>query len=65
MNPWQSYHEQVRQLKRGLVQGAVISSNGNRTLAAKKLGIQRTYLVRLIRQLDVSVPPPPPRPVKQ
>jgi hypothetical protein len=34
---------------------------GNRTHTARVLGLQRTYLLRLIRELGVAVPPPPPR----
>jgi len=34
---------------------------GNRTHTARALGLQRTYLLRLIRELGVAAPPPPPR----
>lgn len=29
---------------------------GNRTRAARDLGIERTYLIRLIRRFDIDVP---------
>ena len=35
---------------------------GNRTHTARALGLQRTYLLRLIRELGVAAPPPQPRP---
>ena len=34
---------------------------GNRTHAARALGLQRTYLLRLMRDLGVAAPPPPER----
>lgn len=33
----------------------MVDARGNRTQAAEALGIQRTYLLRLIRELSVTV----------
>jgi DNA-binding NtrC family response regulator len=32
--------------------------HGNRTHTARALGLQRTYLLRLMRELGVAAPPP-------
>jgi DNA-binding NtrC family response regulator len=44
-----------------LSRGRLHQARGNRTHAARALGLQRTYLLRLIRDLGVAAPPPPPR----
>jgi DNA-binding NtrC family response regulator len=49
----------VEEFKRRLIETALRQSGGNRTHAARGLGLQRTYLLRLIRDLGVSAPPPP------
>lgn len=49
----------VEEFKRRLIEAALRQSGGNRTHAARGLGLQRTYLLRLIRDLAVSAPPPP------
>jgi len=59
----------VEEFKRRLIETALRQSGGNRTHAARCLRLQRTYLLRLIRDLGVSAPPPPialarPAPVK-
>ncbi len=51
------WHEAIRQFKRALLEQALACANGNRTYAARALGLQRTYLLRLIRDLDVAAPP--------
>ena len=48
----------VGEFKRRLIETALYQSGGNRTRAARCLGLQRTYLLRLIRDLGVSAPPP-------
>ncbi len=48
----------VEEFKRRLLETALRQSGGNRTRAARCLGLQRTYLLRLIRDLGVSAPPP-------
>ena len=52
------YHDAVSQFKRRLIETTLRESQGNRTHAARLLGLQRTYLLRLIRDLNVAVPPP-------
>lgn len=56
-----SYHGAVYDFKRRLIEATLHQSRGNRTHAARVLGLQRTYLLRLIRELGVDVPPPPAR----
>jgi len=55
------YHRAVSHFKRRLIEATLQESQGNRTHAARVLGLQRTYLLRLIRDLNVAAPPPPPR----
>jgi DNA-binding NtrC family response regulator len=56
-----SYHGAVSDFKRRLIEATLHQVRGNRTHAARALGLQRTYLLRLIRELGVVAPPPPPR----
>ena len=53
----EAWHEAVRRFKRALVEQALAQSHGNRTHAARALGLQRTYLLRLIHELEVQAPP--------
>ena len=55
------YHGAVSAFKRRLIEATLHEVRGNRTHAARALGLQRTYLLRLIRDLGVAAPPPPPR----
>ena len=55
------YHDAVSEFKRRLIESTLREVEGNRTHAARALGLQRTYLLRLIRDLRVAAPPPPPR----
>lgn len=55
------YHGAVSDFKRRLIEATLYQVRGNRTHAARALGLQRTYLLRLIRDLGVSAPPPPLR----
>jgi DNA-binding NtrC family response regulator len=55
------YHGAVSQFKRRLIEATLHQVRGNRTHAARALGLQRTYLLRLIRDLGVAAPPVPPR----
>src|SRR2546423_1649552 len=55
------YHGAVSEFKRRLIESTLHQARGNRTHAARALGLQRTYLLRLIRDLGVAAPPPPPR----
>ena len=56
-----SYHGAVSEFKRRLIESTLHQARGNRTHAARALGLQRTYLLRLIRDLGVAAPPPPQR----
>jgi hypothetical protein len=42
-----------------LIEATLTQSGGNRTHAARALGLQRTYLLRLMREFEVHIPPPP------
>ena len=55
------YHGAVVDFKRRLIEATLHRARGNRTHAARALGLQRTYLLRLIRELGVAAPPPPER----
>jgi len=55
------YHGAVSAFKRRLIETTLREARGNRTHAARALGLQRTYLLRLIRELGVAAPPPPAR----
>jgi DNA-binding NtrC family response regulator len=55
------YHGAVSDFKRRLIEATLHQALGNRTHAARALGLQRTYLLRLIRELGVAAPPPPAR----
>ena len=48
-NPEGSFERQLRDYKVRLAMDAVRENNGNKTLAARSLGISRAYLHRLIR----------------
>jgi DNA-binding NtrC family response regulator len=51
-NPEGSFERQLRDYKVKLAMDAVRDNNGNKTLAARSLGISRAYLHRLIRLAD-------------
>jgi DNA-binding NtrC family response regulator len=55
------YHGAVWEFKKRLIEATLHQVKGNRTHAARALGLQRTYLLRLIRELGVTAPPPPVR----
>jgi DNA-binding NtrC family response regulator len=59
--PVLGFHGAVSEFKRRLIEATLHQVGGNRTRAARALGLQRTYLLRLIRELGVAAPPPPPR----
>jgi DNA-binding NtrC family response regulator len=56
------YHGAVCDFKRRLIEATLHQMRGNRTHTARALGLQRTYLLRLMRELRVTAPPPPVRP---
>jgi transcriptional regulator with GAF, ATPase, and Fis domain len=47
------FHEVVQETKKQLIRSAVAEAGGNITRAAARLGLQATYLHRLIRNLDL------------
>src|SRR5579884_138593 len=49
----QAFHEALEHYKRSVIQEALHKSGGNQTKAAEMLGLQRTYLARLIRTLNL------------
>ena len=49
-----SLHEAVSAFKRGLILHALVQFDGNRSRAAAALGIERTSLLRLIRDLEIG-----------
>ncbi len=51
--PQSSYHEALLNFKRDLLRAALTQANGNQTRAAEALGLQRTYLSRLLKELGV------------
>lgn len=50
----ESLKDAVRAYKRRFIRGALESHGWNQTSAARSLGIQRTYLSRLIKELEIS-----------
>ena len=56
--PASGYHQAVDGFKKDLIRTTLEAYGGNRTCAARALQLQRTYLVRLIRGLNIRVPPP-------
>ena len=53
------WHDALAAFKRRLLVGALAREGGNRTRAARALGLQRTYLLRLMRTLGIAAPPSP------
>jgi DNA-binding NtrC family response regulator len=53
-NGGRGYHAAVEEFKRGLIISTLRRTGGNRTQAARLLGLQRTYLARLIRDLGAG-----------
>jgi hypothetical protein len=53
------FHGAVSDFKRRLIEATLTQLGGNRTRAARALGLQRTYLLRLMREFEVRIPPPP------
>ncbi len=47
------FHAQVREYKQAIIRAALRHAGGNQTKAAELLGLQRTYLVKLLRALNI------------
>ena len=54
--PPPGFHGAVTEFKRRLIEATLTQLGGNRSQAARALGLQRTYLLRLMREFGVSVP---------
>jgi len=52
------YHEMMEAYSRKLIEEALQRNGWNQTRAAEELGLQRTYLTKLLRQKDISGRPP-------
>lgn len=52
--PGNEYQRAVEEFKRELLVLTLAAHGGNRSRAARALGLQRTYFVRLIRQFGVG-----------
>jgi len=52
----ETWHGAILDFKRGLIAGALRQSGGNRKRAARTLGLQRTYLLRLMRDFGITGP---------
>ncbi|HLG21589.1 MAG TPA: sigma-54 dependent transcriptional regulator, partial [Candidatus Manganitrophaceae bacterium] len=50
----QPFHQALDHYRRAVIEEALKKTNGNQTKAAELLGLQRTYLARLIRDLNMS-----------
>jgi DNA-binding NtrC family response regulator len=55
----------VSDFKRRLIEATLRQLGGNRTRAARALGLQRTYLLRLIREFDINIPATPGHPKRE
>lgn len=54
------YFREVNAFKKDLLRRTLEAHKGHRTRAALALGLQRTYLHRLIRDFRIDVPPSAP-----
>jgi len=52
-SPADGFHGQVESARRRIVEEALAKCGGNQTRAAELLGLQRTYLARLIKQMGI------------
>ncbi len=51
-----SYHQRIEGCKKQILTTTLEAHHGNRTHAARALGLQRTYLIRLIKLFQIDVP---------
>ncbi|HTU02385.1 MAG TPA: sigma-54 dependent transcriptional regulator [Candidatus Sulfotelmatobacter sp.] len=49
----EDFHSAVQHFKREFLRSALTRAHGNQTKAAQAIGLQRTYLSRLLKELDV------------
>jgi DNA-binding NtrC family response regulator len=57
-SPIRQYHESMDEFSRKVIEEALRRNGWNQTRAAEELGLQRTYLTKLLRQKDISGRPP-------
>jgi DNA-binding NtrC family response regulator len=57
--PVVGFHGAVTEFKRRLIEATLSQMGGNRTRTARALGLQRTYLLRLMREFGITGPPAP------
>jgi hypothetical protein len=55
-----TWHAAIAAFKRALIERAIAAAGGNRTRAARSLSLQRTYLLRLMREMGVPASMPAP-----
>jgi DNA-binding NtrC family response regulator len=48
------YHDLMEAYSRRIIEDALRRNGGNRTRASEELGLQRTYLTKLLRQKEIS-----------
>lgn len=53
---WAALHQKQWDERRAFVEAALRAHRGNRTDTANAIGMERTYLVRLIRDMNIDVP---------
>ena len=61
MSESERFHDAVARFKRQLLSRMLRAHGGNRTRTACALGLQRTYLLRLIRDFGLATEVPAPR----
>ncbi|MGB7947071.1 MAG: helix-turn-helix domain-containing protein, partial [Candidatus Binatia bacterium] len=49
-----SYHESIDEYRREVIVNALTQTQGNRAAAARLLGLQRSYLLRLMKSFHIS-----------
>jgi DNA-binding NtrC family response regulator len=57
-SPSRLYHESMDAYSRKVIEEALRRNGWNQTRASEELGLQRTYLTKLLRQKDISGRPP-------
>jgi hypothetical protein len=55
--PTNIFHQACDEFRRQLLGAVLAATHGNRTRAARALGMQRTYLLRCVRVLGADAPP--------
>ncbi len=53
-NDMMGFHEKVEVERKRIIQEALAQTGGNQTKAAELLGLQRTYLARMIKQMGIG-----------